>query len=66
MSDPKFTEMMQLRATFPDLPDSSIGFVIDTLFRDGRWLYKLSFADPDFKGATYDNWLPEEWLEKIE
>ncbi|HUA68632.1 MAG TPA: hypothetical protein VMA13_08795 [Candidatus Saccharimonadales bacterium] len=39
------------------------GFVIASQFRDGRWIYKLSVSEDPTKPETYDNWLPEEWLE---
>ena len=39
------------------------GYVIASQFRDGRWIYKLSISEDPTKSETYDNWLPEEWLE---
>ncbi len=40
-----------------------VGYVIASQFRDGRWIYKLSISEDPSKPETYDNWLPEEWLE---
>ena len=39
------------------------GYVVASQFRDGRWIYKLSISEDPSKQETYDNWLPEEWLE---
>ena len=39
------------------------GYVIASQFRDGRWIYKISISEDPSKQETYDNWLPEEWLE---
>ena len=41
------------------------GFVIASLPRNGRWLYKVSMPDPDTPGTTFDNWYAEDSLEKI-
>ena len=40
------------------------GYVIASLFRDGRWIYKISISEGPGPAETYDNWLPEEWLER--
>ena len=40
------------------------GFVIASQFRDGRWVYKLSISEDPRTSETYDNWVPEEWLQK--
>ena len=60
MTEPKFTELMKVLITGPGC--SGDGYVIGSMWKDGRWLYKLSCADPDNKEASFDNWLPEEWL----
>ena len=41
------------------------GFVIKSQFKDGRWIYKISISDDPRKTDTWDNWVPEEWLERI-
>ena len=40
------------------------GYVIDSLFKDGRWIYKISISDDPRKKETWDNWAPEEWMEQ--
>jgi hypothetical protein len=40
------------------------GYVIGSLFRDGRWIYKLSISEDPRKNETYDNWVPEHWCQK--
>ena len=39
------------------------GYVIASQFRDGRWIYKISISEDPRKEDTYDNWIPEEWVE---
>ena len=44
------------------------GYVIGSQFKDGRWLYKFSISeDPSSldPSTTFDNWLPEESLERV-
>ena len=41
------------------------GYVIASQFRDGRWIYKVSISDDPTKSDTWDNWAPENWLEKV-
>lgn len=44
------------------------GYVIASLFKDGRWIDKLSISeDPRSldRSTTFDNWLPEEALELV-
>lgn len=60
---PKFPPMCQVRITDPDLGAPAEGFVIESRFKDNRWIYKLSLRDPDDKNEVYENWIPEEKLE---
>jgi len=61
---PRFSEMNKVRVN--DRQNEPYeGYVIDLQFRDGRWIYKLSISEDPTKSETYDNWLPEEWLERI-
>lgn len=39
------------------------GYVIASLFQDGRWIYKLSISEDPKSTETFDNWVPEECLE---
>lgn len=64
MTEPKFQELDQVKATFPE-GLSADGYVIGSLLKEGRWLYKVSCADPDAAGESFDNWIPEEWLELL-
>jgi hypothetical protein len=59
---PRFSEMNKVRVIKEDFRDYE-GYVIASQFRDGRWIYKLSISEDPSKSETYDNWLPEEWLE---
>jgi len=62
---PRFSEMNKVRVIREGFGNCE-GYVIASLFREGRWIYKISIsedpasADPD---DTFDNWIPEEWLE---
>jgi hypothetical protein len=38
--------------------------VIASQFRDSRWVYKISISEDPRKPDTFDNWIPEEYLEK--
>ena len=62
---PRFSEMNKVR-TIGERFGNWEGYVIGSLFKDGRWIYKLSISEdptsPDPR-ATFDNWLPEEILE---
>jgi hypothetical protein len=63
---PRFSEMNKVRVIDEQFGKSYEGYVIAFLFRDGRWIYKISIsedrtsADPS---GTFDNWIPEECLE---
>ena len=59
---PRFSEMNKVRVNDGENAPYE-GYVVDSQFRDGRWTYKLSISEDPTKSETYDNWLPEEWLE---
>jgi hypothetical protein len=59
--EPRYSEMQKVR-TIPPLPAIE-GFVVGKLFRDGRWIYKLSVSDPRDPRQSFDSWFPEERLE---
>jgi hypothetical protein len=59
---PRFSEMNKVRVNDRE-NEPYEGYVIASQFRDGRWIYKLSISEDPSKLETYDNWLPEEWLE---
>ena len=59
--EPPFAEMTKVRVTNQEHGEIE-GYVIGSLFRDGRWLYKLSLPDGD---ETFDNWYPADWLKRV-
>jgi hypothetical protein len=59
---PRFSEMNKVRVNDRE-NEPYEGYVIASQFRDGRWIYKLSISEDPSKPDTYDNWIPEEWLE---
>ena len=59
---PRFSEMNKVRVNDRE-NEPYEGYVIDSQFQDDRWIYKLSISEDPRKQKTYDNWLPEEWLE---
>jgi hypothetical protein len=61
--EPKFSEMNKVRITNADLGDFE-GYVIASQLRDGRWIYKLSISEDPANRHSFDNWIPEEFLEK--
>jgi len=58
----RFSELNKVRTTCEELGHYE-GYVVASLFKDGRWIYKISISD-DTKGKEiFDNWIPEECLE---
>ena len=41
------------------------GYVVESRFKDGRWIYKLSMTEDPKKSDSFDCWFPEEWLQRI-
>ena len=39
------------------------GYVIASRFENGRWIYKISISEDPRTTESWDNWVPEEWLE---
>ena len=60
--EPRFSELNKVRITNEQFGEYE-GYVIASLFRDGRWIYKLSISEDPRKLDTFDNWIPEECLE---
>ena len=60
--EPRFSEASKVRVISEELGDYE-GYVIGSLFRDGRWIYKLSISDDPRGKETFDNWVPEDCLE---
>ncbi len=61
--EPRFSELNKVRVTHEG-SEPYEGYVIALQFRDGRWIYKISISEDPTTSDTYDNWVPEEWLEK--
>jgi hypothetical protein len=62
--EPEFPELTKVRITRPQFGDYE-GYVIASLFRDARWLYKISISEDPTKLDSFDNWIPEADLEKV-
>jgi hypothetical protein len=60
--EPRYSDMNKVRVN-DGKNEPYEGYVIASQFKDGRWIYKISISEDPRKQETYDNWLPEEWLE---
>jgi hypothetical protein len=61
---PRFSDLSKVRVTCEECEPYE-GYIVGSQLRDGRWIYKISVPD-DLRGTeTYDNWVPEEWLELV-
>ena len=60
---PRFSELNKVCVN-DQTNEPYTGFVIGSLFKDGRWIYKLSISEDPRKLDSYDNWVPEEWCER--
>jgi len=58
---PRFSELNKVRVN-SGKNEPYEGYFIKILFKDGRWIYKISISDDPSKTETWDNWVPEEWL----
>jgi hypothetical protein len=61
--EPRFSEMNKVHVTHGK-NEPYEGYVIASQFSDGRWLYKISISEDPTTWDSYDNWAPEEWVEK--
>ena len=61
---PRFSELNKVRVTGERFGDFE-GYVVASLFKDGRWIYKISISEDPRKPETFDNWIPEEFLENL-
>ena len=61
--EPRFSEMSKVRVTDGENKPYE-GYAIASQFRDGRWLYKISISEDPRTSDTYDNWVPENWIQK--
>lgn len=60
---PRFSELNKVRVIGPEFGEFE-GYVIASQFRDGRWIYKISISEDPKKPESFDNWIPEECLER--
>jgi hypothetical protein len=63
MIPPRFSELTKVRATDERFQGFDDGYVIGSTFRNGGWIYKVSLMEDS--ETTFDNWIPEECLEKV-
>ena len=61
--EPRFIEMNKVKVS-PPSKEAWEGYVIESRFKDGRWIYKLSMMEEN-NTNSFDCWFPEEWLERI-
>jgi hypothetical protein len=61
---PRFSELNKVRIAREEFGEFE-GYVIGSQFRDGKWIYKISISEDPKKQETFDNWVPEEWLQLI-
>jgi hypothetical protein len=59
---PRFSELNKV-CVHDKTNEPYAGYVIGSRFKDGRWIYKISISDDPRATETWDNWVPEEWLE---
>jgi hypothetical protein len=59
--EPRFSELNKVRINDGENAPYE-GYVIASLFKDGRWIYKISISEDPRTNEGYDNWAPEAWL----
>ena len=59
---PKFGEMAKVRVRYES--GTQEGYIVAVKEQDGRCIYKISHQDEDDTDESWDNWVPEEWLER--
>jgi len=59
---PRFSELGKVRVICERFGKYE-GYVLESRFRDGSWIYKISISEDPSKSETFDNWIPEECLE---
>ena len=57
----RFSELNRVRTS--EEFGSCQGYVVASLFKDGRWIYKISISEDPKGKEIFDNWIPEECLE---
>jgi hypothetical protein len=62
VKSPRFSDLNKVRVNDKS-NEPYMGYVVGSLFKDGRWLYKISISDDPRSKETWDNWVAEKWLE---
>jgi len=62
-SEPQFSVMNKVLVT-PPSKEAWEGYVLESRFKDGRWIYNISLMEENNEDS-FDCWFPEEWLKKI-
>jgi hypothetical protein len=62
--EPRFSELNKVRVN-DTVNEPYEGYVVGSEFENGRWIYKISISEDAPADGTWDNWAPEEWLERI-
>ena len=60
--EPRFQELNKVRVKDGKNKPYE-GFVIASKIKDDRWIYKISISEDPRTTDSYDNWVPDEWLE---
>ena len=63
MKAPRFSELNKVRVN-DGVNAPYEGYVVASQFDKGRWVYEISITEDPPANGTWDNWAPEEWLEK--
>jgi len=61
--NPKFSELDKVRVRYESGPLE--GYVVAIEKQEGRWVYEISHPEEHDSAASWDNWVPEEWLEEV-
>ena len=62
--EPRFSELNKVRVN-DTVNEPYEGYVVGSEFENGRWIYKISISEDAPADGTWDNWAPEECLERI-
>jgi len=61
--NPKFSELDKVRVSYESGPLE--GYVVAIEKQEGRWVYEISHPEEQDSAESWDNWVPEEWLELV-
>ena len=60
---PKFSEMTKVLVRYDSGPQE--GYVVGIREMEGNQIYNIAHWDQDVPDPSWDNWVPEEWLEAV-